>query len=51
MKKRLVAAMIVTTVIMIVYKFMQSGKGMSFTKILLFINSLVINDLSLRYVC
>jgi hypothetical protein len=48
MKKRIVAAMIITTLIMIVYKFLHNGKGMSFTKVLLFVNSLVINDLSLR---
>lgn len=35
---------------MLVYKVVQSGpKGFSGIKMLLFINSLVINDLSLRY--
>ena len=50
-KKRLVLAMIFTTLLMIAYKVVHSGKNtISITKILLFINSLIINDLSLRYV-
>lgn len=45
--KQLALMVIVSAVIMIVYK--SASKAVSPIKTLLFINSLVINDLSLRY--
>jgi hypothetical protein len=49
MTRRLALLVIVSAVIMIVFKGAQKQQ-LSPIKVLLFVNSLVINDLSLRYV-
>lgn len=49
MKKRVVIALIVSTFIIVTYKMISNSKnGISYTKLFLFINSLIINDLALR---
>ena len=47
---RLLLGVLLTGVTLIGYKIITSNKEITLLKILLFINSLVINDLSLRYV-
>ena len=49
-QKRLLVAVLFTAILVILFKMIICDKAKSITKILLFINSLVINDLSLRYV-
>ena len=48
LKQLLSIAVLVTGIILIIYKASFAAKKKSFTKIFLFINSLIINDLALR---
>lgn len=48
-KQLLFFAVLISAVVLFTYKSSLARKQKSTTKILLFINSLVINDLSLRY--
>lgn len=49
LKKRVVIALIISTIIIVTYKMILNSKnGISYTKLFLFINSLIINDLALR---
>lgn len=49
-KQLLFFAVLISGVILFVYKSSLARKQKSLTKVLLFVNSLIINDLSLRYV-
>jgi len=49
-KQYITFSVLLSAILLITYKFFIKTKKPSWIKILLFINSLIINDISLRYV-